>query len=95
MNKKQKYIIRTDRAGVFYGEIKERRGDEADLINVRRIYRWAGATETLQLAKDGAQKDGTKMTVQVDEMTVLGILQINPCTEKAVESFEAQPVWKF
>lgn len=39
-NKPQKFIIRTDRAGVFYAEIVERRGSEADLANARRIWRW-------------------------------------------------------
>ena len=33
----QKYIIRADRAGVFYGEIKERNGSEVTMTNVRRL----------------------------------------------------------
>ena len=39
----EKVIIRADRAGVFYGEIAERRGSEVDMINVRRLWYWDGA----------------------------------------------------
>lgn len=37
MNNTTKYIIRADRAGVFYGEIKERNGNEVTMTNVRRL----------------------------------------------------------
>lgn len=35
---KQKYIVRCDRAGVFYGEIEERNGQEVKLRNARCIW---------------------------------------------------------
>lgn len=37
MNNNTWYIIRCDRAGVFFAHIAERRGDEADLTDARRI----------------------------------------------------------
>ena len=36
--KEQYYIIRCDRAGVFFAKIAERRGDEADLVDCRRLW---------------------------------------------------------
>ncbi len=46
----QYYIIRTERAGVFAGNIKERNGNEATLTDVRRLWYWHGAASLSQLA---------------------------------------------
>lgn len=92
---KKKYIIRCKEAGVFYGEIKERRGGEVDLLNCRRIWYWDGAASLSQLAVDGVSKpDNCKFTVYVPEMTVLGVVEIIPCTEKAIKSIEGVKEWK-
>ena len=91
----KKYIIRCKEAGVFYGEIEERRGDEVDLLNCRRIWYWNGAASLSQLAVDGVSKPkDCKFTVYVPEMTVLGVVEIIPCTEKAIASIEGVKEWK-
>ena len=93
--KKQKVIVRADRAGVFYGVIKERNGSEVVMNNVRRIWYWDGAASLSQLAVDGTSKpDKCKFTVTVDEMTILGVIEIIPCTEKAIKSIEGVSEWK-
>lgn len=97
MNKteNQKYIIRCDRAGVFYAEIKERRGDEADLVNARRLWYWDGAASLSQLATDGVKApENCKFTVTVPEMTVLGVIELIPCSESAVLSIDGVSEWK-
>ena len=92
---KQKFIVRTDRAGVFFSEIKERRGTEADLVNARRLWYWNGAASLSQLATEGVTKPrDCKFTVTVDSCTVLGVIEIIPCSDKAVESINKVPVWK-
>lgn len=91
----QKFIVRTDRAGVFFCEIKERRGSEADLINARRLWYWDGAASLSQLATEGVTKpQNCEFTVTVDSCTVLGVIEIIPCTEKAVKSINGVKVWK-
>ena len=93
--KNQKYIIRCDRAGVFYAEIKERRGSEADLVNARRLWYWDGAASLSQLATEGTKAPrNCKFTVTVPSMTVLGVIEIIPCTKEAVEIIEGVPEWK-
>lgn len=95
MKENQKYIIRCDRAGVFYAEIKERRGSEADLVNARRLWYWDGAASLSQLATDGVTAPrNCKFTVTVPEMTVLGVIEVIPCTEEAVECINEVPVWR-
>ena len=39
----QYYIIRAKEAGVFFGQIESRNGDEVGTKNVRRIWYWDGA----------------------------------------------------
>lgn len=90
-----KVIIRADRAGVFYGEIKERNGSEVVMTNVRRLWYWDGAASISQLATDGVTRpDNCKFTVTVEEMTILGVIEIIPCTKKAEESIDSVAVWR-
>lgn len=91
----QYYIIRADRAGVFFGNIKARNGSEVTMTNVRRLWYWEGAASLSQLAVDGTCKPKQcKFTVPVSEMTVLGVIEIIPCSEKSVESIAGVAEWK-
>ena len=91
----QKYIIRADRAGVFYGEIKERNGSEVTMTNVRRLWYWSGAASLSELAVSGVKRpNDCKFTVCVPGMIILGVIEIIPCTDKAVKSIEGVREWK-
>ena len=95
MGKNQKYIVRADRAGVFFGEIISRNGSEVEMANVRRIWYWAGAASLSQLAMEGVQNPrDSKFTIIVNQMTILGVIEIIPCTDKAVKNIENVAVWK-
>lgn len=56
---KQKFIVRCDRAGVFYGEIEGRNGSEVKMRNVRCLWYWEGAATLLQLAAETEQAQKT------------------------------------
>lgn len=86
------YIVRTDRAGVFFCQIKDRRGSEADLLNARRLHYFDRATECIGIAQNGIGGN-SRVTVSIPEMTVLGVIEVNPCTEKAVKSISEWPEW--
>lgn len=89
------YIIRCDRAGVFFAKIRERRGDEADLAECRRLWYWEGAASLSQLATEGTNRPGDcKFTVTVPEMTVLGVIEIIPCSASATKSIREVSEWK-
>ena len=91
----KKVIVRADRAGVFFGELKSKNGNEVEMKNVRRIWYWEGACSLSQLAVDGtSEPDNCKFTVVVPEMTILDIIEIIPCTQKAIESIEGVKEWK-
>lgn len=91
----QKYIVRADRAGVFFGEIESRTGSEVAMRNVRRIWYWEGANSISQLAVDGTKaKEECKFSVEVKSMTILGVIEIIPCTTKATKSISEVPEWR-
>ena len=91
----QYYIVRCDRAGVFFGKIKERTETEVVMTDARKLWYWNGAAAVEQLAVDGTKKPGDcQFTVAVDEMTVMRPIQIIPCTAKAAESIKAVKEWK-
>ena len=93
--KKQKYIVRCDRAGVFYGEIEGRDGREIKMRNVRCIWYWDGAATLLQLAAEGTTNpNNCKFTMTVDSLVVLDAIEIIPCTDRAIKSIEAVKEWK-
>lgn len=92
----QKYIVRADRAGVFFGEIESRTGSEVTMRNVRRIWRWEGANSISQLAVDGPKAGKIcKFSVEVESMTILGVIEIIPCTAKATQSISEVPAWRY
>ena len=91
----KKVIIRADRAGVFFGTLKEKNGTEVILTNVRRIWYWSGAASISQLAVTGTTDPrDCKFTMTVPEMAIMGVIEIIPCTPEAVENIESVAVWR-
>ena len=88
-------IVRTQSAGVFAGVIKSRKGSEIILTNARRLWYWSGAASLSQLAVDGVSNPSScKFPVAVPEVTLLGVIEILPLSDKAKASIDAVPVWK-
>ena len=92
MNKK--VIIRADRAGVFFGTLVRKDGNEVELADCRRIWYWNGAASLSELAVSGVIRDGNKFSVVVESITILGVIEIIPCTDEAIKSIESVPVWR-
>lgn len=92
---KKKFIVRCNRAGVFYGEIVSRNGQEVEMRNVRNIWYWRGAASVMQLAAEGVSKPrDCKFSVPVESMILLEAIQVIPCTEEAVKSLDAVMPWR-
>ena len=94
--KNKYFIVRADRAGVFFGQIKERSHDEVTMTNVRKLFYWDGACAVEELATNGTKKpDRCKFTIEIPEMVIANPIQVLPCTDKAVESINGVKVWKY
>ena len=89
------FIVRTYSAGVFFGLIKSRKGQEVVMTNARRIWYWDGATSLSQLAVDGTSKpQNCKFPVSLPQVELLQVIEIIPCTEKAIKSIQGVPIWE-
>lgn len=90
-----KFIIRGDKSGVFYGEIADRKGQEVTIKNCRRLWYWDGAASLSELALSGTNRPvNCKFTVTVSELTILDAIELIPCTEAANKSIDGVPVWR-
>ena len=87
-------IVRTYSAGVFFGIIESRNGQEVVMRNARRLWYWEGAASLSQLAVDGVTKPKScKFPCAVDRVELLQVIEILDVTEKAKACIDAVPVW--
>lgn len=88
-------IVRTYSAGVFAGYVKSENGQDAELLNARRIWYWDGAASLSQLAVDGTSKpQNCKFPCEVETVRLKQVIEIIPCTEKAKKSIAEVKIWK-
>ena len=92
-------VIRSDKAGVHVGELLETKdtlhGKEVTLINTRRIYYWDGAATLSQLAAEGVTKPKNCMfTIEIAQNTIMGVIEIIPCSQNAILNIKGVPEWK-
>ena len=91
----EKVIIRGEASGVFYGVLQARDGREVHLRKCRRIWYWDGAATLSQLAAEGTlMPDECKVTMTIDDIVITDVIEIIPCTDKAISSIEGVIEWK-
>ena len=90
----QYFIVRADRAGVFFGQIKSKTETSVVMTDVRKLYHWSGAAAVEQLALSGVKRpSGCKFTVTVTEMEIANWIQIIPCTTESIENIKSVKEW--
>lgn len=85
----EKVIIRTYAAGVWFGEIEKKAGNEVIVKNARRLWSWK-AKKSISLsavAVHGVDADECKFAPAVD-LVWLEAIELIPCTKEAVKSLE-------
>ena len=88
-------IVRGDRSGVFAGTLVSREDRKVVLSGVRRLWRWYGATECLQIAMEGVKRPkDCRFTMTAETITLLDAIEIIPTTADAEANIKAVPVWK-
>ncbi|CEG60978.1 DUF6948 domain-containing protein [Legionella micdadei] len=88
-------IVRTYSAGVFFGQIESRDGQEVVLKNARRLWYWDGAASLSQLAMEGVKRpQNCKFPCAVDRIELLEAIEIINTTVQAKKSIDEVPIWK-
>ena len=91
----ERKIVRTNRAGVFFGKIEKRDGNTITLSNARRIWKWDGAASLSELATHGTALPSRCMfPCSVDEVELYDVVEILSVTDKAAASIDGVPEWK-
>jgi hypothetical protein len=98
-NKMPFVMIRAYGSGVHFGYLKSKKpvGDmyAVELVDSRRVYKWAGACSLSQLALEGTKDSGNcQIAVIIPEIEISGVIEIIPITTEAKENLEKIAVWK-
>lgn len=86
----EKVIIRTYSAGVWFGTLEQKAGNEVIITNARRMWRW-WAAESISLsavALHGIKHDKSKIVEAVPAVW-LEAIEIIPCSDVAIKSLES------
>lgn len=87
-------IVRTESAGVHFGTLEEHDRDIVVLSRARRVWYWEGAATLSQMSVDGVSvPENCKFPCEVEKITLIKVIEIIPCTEKARKSLTAVEVW--
>lgn len=76
-------LIRTTSAGVHYGTLVSRNGQEVHLRNARRIWNWNGALSLSEVATKGVELRNSKISVPVSEIILTQAIEIIPISSKS------------
>lgn len=88
----KKCIVRTYSAGVWFGEVAEKSGNEVIVKNARRLWKWF-AKESVSLSAVsiyGINHDKSKVAEAVSSIW-LEAIELIPATEKSIISIEGAP----
>lgn len=78
-------LVRTYSAGVHFGRLSARRGQEVDLVDARRIWNWNGANTLHEVATAGVDVARSKVSGPVSAITLTQAIEILDMTPAAVE----------
>jgi hypothetical protein len=76
-------LIRTYSAGVHFGTLVERNGQEIHLSNARRLWNWNGALSLSEVASKGIDLKNSKVSVPVDEIILTQAVEIIPINKNS------------
>lgn len=88
----KKVIVRTYSAGVWFGTLEQKDGNEVILRNARRMWAW-WAKEGISLSSvsvNGIKESKSKIAEAVPSVW-LEAIEIIPCSESAIKSVEGAP----
>lgn len=85
-------IVRTYSAGVHYGHLVSREGQEVRLTGSRRIHYWTGALSCSELATRGPGA-GSRLGDPID-VTLTEAIEIIDCSPDAAKVIESYPRWE-
>ena len=88
-------LVRGNRSGIYFGYLKEQKGQECILLDARNAWYWSGAASHLQMAVNGVSNpDNCKFTKPVREIKLTDVISITQCTKEAQDNLSSVFVWE-
>ena len=90
-------VIRTYSAGVHIGYVAEfgtKQPQYARLLNSRRLHYWENACSLSQVAMDGVCEDKSRIAMTLPEIELTDVIEVIPCSDKAMNFFKSAKEWK-
>lgn len=78
-------IVRTYSAGVHYGTVEMHEGKEVVLKDARRLWKWSGALSLSDIAANGLNENGSKISEKVDSIFLseaIELILVKPAIKK-------------
>ena len=89
-------IVRSNLAGVFFGKLEAKDGEELTLSKARKLYYFSGANSVEDLANQGAlNSSNCKITAPVDIIVISKFEQLLPCTKDSINQLNSIPIWTY
>lgn len=73
-----KVLVRTHSAGVHFGTLEERNGQEVRLSKARRLWSWQGALSLSEVSTKGVDLKNSKISEEVEEIILPQAIEIMP-----------------
>jgi len=88
-------MFRTYSAGVHFGELVEKDGQECLVKDARRVYYWTHACSLSQLAMEGSKDlKNCKIAMMVNEIILDQVIEIIPIPDDASKHLYGAAEWK-
>lgn len=87
-------LVRTFSAGVHFGVLEKHKGKEVILTNARRLWRWEGACSLNQVAMEGVDLTGSKISMTVPTIILTEAIELIPMSRKAAKMMTEAKPWK-
>lgn len=79
-------VVRTYGAGVHVGRLVSRRGQDVELADARRLWRWRGANTLHEVALHGVAQEHTRLSEPVSSIHLPTTVEVIAVAKEAVES---------
>ena len=88
-------MVRTYSAGVHFGVLVEKDGQEALLSESQRVHYWDGACSLSQLATEGSKQGSScRISVKVPEILLNRVIEVIPMTDSAIKNLQGIEIWR-
>ena len=81
-------LVRTLSAGVHFGKLSERRGQEVSLTSSRRIWNWYGAKTLSEMSIAGIDVSRSKIAQEIPYQLLTQAIEVIPCSADAIANIK-------